>query len=151
MKEFATKALAAAGVTADEYAAAEQRIVAAQTATPPTTPAAADTTISTKYTTEYAKAQTAWITANTKTLTAAEEAKVQNAAIAKLTAAQQTDYAAFVDAQAAGTTPTSAQTAANAALQTLITAEVKAWGDAQLASGFAVAVAGAFMAAAALF
>ena len=107
-KDFTKAGLAAAGKTAEEMKAIEKRIADAAAATPPTTPAVADTTASTKYQTAFDTAKTAWITANTKTLTAEEVKTVLDEAKKELTAQQITDQEAYEAAVDAGTTPTAA-------------------------------------------
>ena len=100
------------------------------------------------YTDAMNKAQQDWEKANTKTPTPEQIKEINATALATLTDKQKTDYDAFT--KLAGAAPSADQTAANTAY---LAAQTKALNDwaADQSAGFAVAAAGAMLAAAALF
>ena len=113
-----------------------------------------------KVTTASAASKSAWITANTKTTTAAETAQIEAKSAAQLSGQTKTDYEAYVARVAAGTQAQASQAELNAkaTYDSQVQIQLAAWGagtfeplPAASDAGYAVAATGALIAAAALF
>jgi hypothetical protein len=121
--------------------------------------AANEQAVKDKVTTASASSKSAWITANTKTTTAAETAQIEAKSAAQLSGQTKTDYEAYVARVAAGTQAQASQAELNAkaTYDSQVQIQLAAWGAGTFEplpasdAAFAMAATGALIAAAALF